>query len=300
MVWGGDFPGQRRRLPNSRRSTDVPYSEHSAAATSNHHQGSVLQNSNSTNQIIDVSNAAINAEEAEFLRQAQALIPAEVRMISGCEDEQTSADVANANAAPNFAALASSNSSSLPNPAGRAGGACTSALLKVLYEHHCRQQQQQQQGQQQQQEPPLSFQQALISLRQELASQGYSQIPQLTSSRPLDVGQTPFALVGGNTGGGGGGGQRRRALLVGINYDGQGGGQLRGCHNDVLNVKNFICQVHGFPERDVLVLMDDGRHEYPTRENIVRALQKLVSFSESGNAVFFHYSGKMYILAVDV
>ena len=90
MVWGGGFPGQRRRLPNSRRSTDVPYSEHSAAATSNHHQGSVLQNSNSTNQIIDVSNAAINAEEAEFLRQAQALIPAEVRMISGCEDEQTS------------------------------------------------------------------------------------------------------------------------------------------------------------------------------------------------------------------
>lgn len=45
-------------------------------------------------------------------------IRAMVFMISGCEDSQTSADVSNVS---NF---------SLPNPNGRAGGACTSALLK--------------------------------------------------------------------------------------------------------------------------------------------------------------------------
>jgi hypothetical protein len=49
------------------------------------------------------------------------LIPAEFFMISGSHDSQTSADVYNV------------NKFELPNPAGKAGGACTSALLQVLY-----------------------------------------------------------------------------------------------------------------------------------------------------------------------
>jgi hypothetical protein len=48
-------------------------------------------------------------------------IPAEFHMISGSHDSQTSADAYNVG---NF---------QLPNPAGKAGGACTSALLQVLY-----------------------------------------------------------------------------------------------------------------------------------------------------------------------
>lgn len=46
----------------------------------------------------------------------------DIRMISGCQDKQTSADVSNV------------SSFQLPDPAGRAGGALTSTLLKVLYE----------------------------------------------------------------------------------------------------------------------------------------------------------------------
>ena len=46
----------------------------------------------------------------------------DIRMISGCKDKQTSADVSNV------------SSFQLPDPAGRAGGALTSTLLKVLYE----------------------------------------------------------------------------------------------------------------------------------------------------------------------
>eukprot|EP00970_Alexandrium_tamarense_P012330 scaffold2857_cov275-Alexandrium_tamarense.AAC.3 len=45
----------------------------------------------------------------------------DIRMISGCADHQTSADVSNV------------SSFQLPDPAGRAGGALTSTLLKVLY-----------------------------------------------------------------------------------------------------------------------------------------------------------------------
>jgi hypothetical protein len=49
-------------------------------------------------------------------------LKADIRMISGCEDTQTSADVSNV-----------VRQFELPDPHGRAaGGACTSTLLKIL------------------------------------------------------------------------------------------------------------------------------------------------------------------------
>ena len=50
----------------------------------------------------------------------------------------------------------------------------------------------------------------------------------------------------------------KRALLIGINYVGQKGA-LKACHNDVNNIKDFLCDLHGFQERDMLILMDDGK-----------------------------------------
>jgi hypothetical protein len=197
----------------------------------------------------------------DFARQAEALIPAEVRMISGCHSEQTSADVSNANACAG---------GKLPQPAGKAGGACTSALLALLYEKE---------------HQKLSFQQVLLDLRQHLAKSGFDQVPQLTSSRPLELQDTQFSMVGGNGNG------TRRALLVGINYRGQSG-QLSGCQNDVLNMKKYIVEKQGYLEENILVLIDDGRHHYPTREKVIRALRQLVAQSVSGDSVYFHYSGK--------
>lgn len=194
---------------------------------------------------------------AEFARQAEALIPAEVRMISGCHSEQTSADLGNVGAV-----------AQLPDPAGRAGGACTSALLDILYKN---------QGNQK-----LSFQQVLLDLRKSLSNRGFDQIPQLTSSRPLDVQDTPFTLVGGQG--------QRRALLVGINYRGSQG-ELSGCHNDVFNVKQYIMKEFGYEEHNILVLVDDGRHHYPNRGSIITALKHLVVQSQAGDSVYFHYSG---------
>lgn len=58
---------------------------------------------------------------------------------------------------------------------------------------------------------------------------GLSQIPQLSSSRPMDMKQ-PFHIVPeGSTG-------TRRAVMIGINYRGQEG-ELSGCQNDVKNVR---------------------------------------------------------------
>ena len=61
----------------------------------------------------------------EFDQLAERAFPAEVHMISGCHDSQTSADVYNVN-----------SQFTLPNPQGRAGGACTAALLTTLYDAH--------------------------------------------------------------------------------------------------------------------------------------------------------------------
>jgi hypothetical protein len=159
----------------------------------------------------------------DFEGQAAALIPADVRMISGCQDAQTSADVANVSAFQ------------LPDPAGRSGGACTSALLKVLYnEHH-------------KNDENLSFVQVLTRMRQILNQGSYTQIPQLSASRKMNVNESFQIVPKGCTG-------TKRAVLIGINYIGQQG-QLSGCHNDVGNIKDYLIEAQGFNESNITILM---------------------------------------------
>lgn len=105
-----------------------------------------------------------------FEDQKPATMKNDVRMISGCEDHQTSADVSNV------------HSFQLPDPAGQAGGACTSTLLRILYKDE------------KVPEDNLSFTEVLEKMREDLASQGYTQIPQLTASNPIDV-NADFDLV---------------------------------------------------------------------------------------------------------
>jgi metacaspase-1 len=136
------------------------------------------------------------------------MIPSDFRMISGCEDAQTSADVSDV---ANF---------QLPDPAGRAGGACTSALLQILYGDH------------KDTAKDLSFEQALLKMRGALKDMGYSQIPQMTGSRKVEL-RAPFHIVPPGCKG------IKRALLIGINYVGQQG-ELTGCHNDVANVSGRV------------------------------------------------------------
>jgi hypothetical protein len=78
--------------------------------------------------------------------------------------------------------------------------------------------------------------------------------------------------------------------ISGINYVGQQG-ELSGCHNDVLNMKEYIMDVHGFQEGNIDILMDDGTHTSPTSANILAAYKRIVTASQSGDVVFAHYSG---------
>jgi len=214
----------------------------------------VVVGANATNGNEEDTQRAFEDQKPDSMRNK------DIRMISGCEDSQTSADVSNV---ANFR---------LPDASGSAGGACTSTLLRILYrDEHVP-------------EDTLSFTQVLELMRSDLCSEGYSQIPQLTSLNRIDI-QSDFELVPSTATG------VRRAVMIGINYVGHDSGELRGCHNDVLNMKKYIIDVHGFDEENIVILMDDGIHTPPTMANMIDAYTQIVVDSEDGDAIFLHYSG---------
>eukprot|EP00531_Pseudo-nitzschia_arenysensis_P015269 CAMPEP_0116134816 /NCGR_PEP_ID=MMETSP0329-20121206/10853_1 /TAXON_ID=697910 /ORGANISM="Pseudo-nitzschia arenysensis, Strain B593" /LENGTH=357 /DNA_ID=CAMNT_0003629563 /DNA_START=155 /DNA_END=1228 /DNA_ORIENTATION=- len=86
---------------------------------------------------------------------------------------------------------------------------------------------------------------------------------------------------------------RRKALFIGINYVGQKG-ELRGCVNDVVNIKEFF-EKH-YPLDDKMILTDDKRAEpetnfAPTKKNILSAFRWLVRGAKKGDSLLLHYSG---------
>ncbi|KAI8922442.1 caspase domain-containing protein [Powellomyces hirtus] len=86
----------------------------------------------------------------------------------------------------------------------------------------------------------------------------------------------------------------KKALLVGVNYKGTKS-ELRGCINDVQNIKNFLTTKFGFPDtpQNMIVLTDDNpnMHFRPLRQNILQAMQWLVAGAKAGDSLFFHFSG---------
>ena len=129
----------------------------------------------------------------------------------------------------------------------------------------------------------LTFVQILGKMRTILQSGQYTQIPQLTSSRRLSK-STNFYLVPPTTEG------TKRAVLIGINYTGQSG-ELSGCQNDCRNIQDYLLNVCGFDQDNIVVLMDDGQNNEPTRANILAAYQEAAAMTQSEDALFCHYSG---------
>lgn len=83
----------------------------------------------------------------------------------------------------------------------------------------------------------------------------------------------------------------QKALLIGIVYSGQEG-ELRGCINDILNVRKFI-KTQGFQPHEIKIMTEASSDEslIPTAENIMRELAWLCEGVTSESNLFLQYSG---------
>jgi len=147
-----------------------------------------------------------------------------------------------------------------------AGGACTTALLKALKETD-----------------EQSYPRLLVHMYDSIVAGGYTQRPMLSTNKKLDLIGQKFCIPAAAHG-------RYRALLVGINYV-KTPNELSGCQNDVQQMLSFFAS-KGYTDTEcVKVLMDDGEHESPTKDNMVSAMKWLVKGAKAGDTLFFHYSG---------
>ena len=78
----------------------------------------------------------------------------------------------------------------------------------------------------------------------------------------------------------------KNALLIGINYVGTNN-ELNGCINDIEYIKERISK-NGFNNINILT---DNTNIKPTKINILNAFKSLLTNSQSGDLLFFAYSG---------
>ncbi len=66
--------------------------------------------------------------------------------------------------------------------------------------------------------------------------------------------------------------------------------ELNGCINDVINIKKLLIEKYDFSEENITILTDKTKHK-PTKKNIKKYMKKFTSNAESGDILFFQYSG---------
>jgi hypothetical protein len=201
-------------------------------------------------------------DSAAFDDNVKLVVPSNVNVIASSADEQQAEEAFNVR---NF---------ELPNPAGKAGGACTSAFLKQQYAAAAAKNE------------PQSWMEALQQMQQVLNDMGFAQTLTLSSSRKIYKTKPLMQIVPPGSG-------RRRAMLIGINYVGSSQGELQSCHNDCQNVREFLKTVHNFRDEEMMVLVDEegGVGQKPTKENIENGFVLLTQYSQPGDVVFVSFSG---------
>jgi hypothetical protein len=80
-----------------------------------------------------------------------------------------------------------------------------------------------------------------------------------------------------------------RALYIGLNYTTIPQYQLQGCMNDIMRSQILIKQL--YPACNDVRTITDLTETKPTKENILSAIEWLVSGLQPGQNVFFHFSG---------
>jgi metacaspase-1 len=79
----------------------------------------------------------------------------------------------------------------------------------------------------------------------------------------------------------------RRALLVGINDYVGDGNDLKGCVNDITNMRNILKDFMGFTNDDIRVLLDARA----TKQAIMDRLDWMVKTAKAGDYMVFQFSG---------
>jgi metacaspase-1 len=79
----------------------------------------------------------------------------------------------------------------------------------------------------------------------------------------------------------------KRALLVGINRYRIPGADLRGCVNDVKNLKSVLTRYYGFADKDIQTLTD----LQATKKAMQSGITKLIGKARAGDVLLLHYSG---------
>jgi len=82
------------------------------------------------------------------------------------------------------------------------------------------------------------------------------------------------------------------ALLVGINYANDPSITLRGCINDIINIRNMLIDAYDYDSNNIIMLRDDySNFNPPTREIILHQLTAIAAESQNLEEFWFHYSG---------
>jgi hypothetical protein len=79
----------------------------------------------------------------------------------------------------------------------------------------------------------------------------------------------------------------KKALLIGINRYRITGSDLRGCVNDVENVRETLIRYYGFPKSRIKTLTDTRA----TQQRMKSGIEKLISGAKRGDVLVLHYSG---------
>lgn len=185
---------------------------------------------------------------------------AEVVLLSGCRDVQTSADISGGVAG------------------NKAAGAMTTAFRKVISKKR-----------------DISYHHLLLEMRSFLKQHSFDQVPQLCMEFHLNfeepflpeadppVAQPPAPLRS----------TQRRTLTIGINYFSltPGQGRLSGCINDSETMIAVLKETFKFEDGQICRLRDDRTNMMPTKANILSAMRWLTQGVGSGDELFLHYSG---------
>ncbi|KAI0342820.1 hypothetical protein BDW22DRAFT_1428963 [Trametopsis cervina] len=88
---------------------------------------------------------------------------------------------------------------------------------------------------------------------------------------------------------------RKKALIIGIDYLNRIK-SLKGAIADAYRMKDFLLKYFRYEEDEICLMTDEDipHKKKPTRENIIKAMHKLVEDARADDSLFFHFAGHGY------